>query len=404
MNDVQTRQPAETRSAARRVWWTVGIVSLAVVAITLLAGLDVLGKKQTGADSSGRGKSEAPVVKAVRAGHQDLTLRAEYRGELEADVAELASQSTGRLKDVKVGIGDRFDKGDVLALVDAVQAEGQVTEAQAQVGSADATIRRTTAQLRAAKVELDRGRLLHKEQLVTQQELDALASRLDVLEAELDAAEAQRSQAQARTALLRQQVTETRLIAPFDGAVAERYLDTGSLVQPGVKVLRLVRSGPLRVSFKVPESDVGRIAQGMPMQVTAQAAPDRGFDGKVTRISAEVSRLDRSAGVEGVLAEETSVLRPGMYAEVLIVLGELKNVVTVPAAALVDRSTPGSSAKTGVFVIEPNHARFRSVKVLGRTGDRAAVGGISAGVRVITLGHETLRDGTAIRVAAEGGK
>lgn len=221
-----------------------------------------------------RGKAEAEpkqvrgvLVTLGKAEQRTLTLTARHRGELDTEVAELSAQATGRLAGVDVDIGDDVKQGQVLARVDASQSQRQISEAQAQVKSAEASKRRAAASLAGARLELERGKRLHQEKLMSQQEYDALESRLNVLAAEEDAADAQGGQARARVSLLQQQAKETKIVAPFHGAVAERFLDPGSLVQPGVKVLRVVKSGPLRVRFRVPERDLGRITRGMPVQV-----------------------------------------------------------------------------------------------------------------------------------------
>src|SRR5690606_1689702 len=98
----------------------------------------------------------------------------------------------------------------------------------------------------------------------------------------------------ARAGVQREQRRDTAVIAPFDGAVAERYVDQGSIVAPGTPVLRLIRSGPPRVRFRLAERDLALVDVGMSFSVTTQATGDTAFAGKVTRISAEVSRVDRT--------------------------------------------------------------------------------------------------------------
>jgi RND family efflux transporter MFP subunit len=288
-------------------------------------------------------------------------------------------------------------QGQVLARIDAAQTQRQISEAEAQVRSAEASKQRAKAAREGARIELDRGQKLVREKVMSQQELDALESRVRVLTAEEDAADAQRGQARARVSVLQQQARETKLLAPFDGAVAERFLDAGSLVTPGVKVLRVVRSGPLRVRFRAPERDLGRIKKGMPVEITVQATAEKRFLGKVTRISAEVSRTDRSSAVEAELDAEHEVLRAGMYAEVFLTLGKLDDAVVVPSAALTERDVE-NGREPGVYVVRDRVAHFHTVKILGSSGELTAVEGIALGDQVVTLGHDSLRDGSTIRL------
>src|SRR5690606_15262606 len=142
---------------------------------------------------------------------------------------------------------------------------------------------------------------------------------------------------------------------------------------PGTRVLRLVRRGPLRVRVRVPERDLGRIAVGKELTVTTQATGDRAFPGKVERIAAEVSRLDRTVAVDGVLDAETPELRPGMYAVVSLVLGELVNATVVPSEAIVERAE--ADRKQGVFVFDGGKAVFRALVVEGEADGLSAVTG-----------------------------
>jgi RND family efflux transporter MFP subunit len=388
----------DPRKSRRVVWWSVALLSL--VALVVAAG--GLGLFRSKAEAEPAKTARGVLVNVAKAQKKTLTLVARHRGELDTEASELSAQATGRLAGVDVDIGDIVKKGQVLAHIDAAQTQRQISEAQAQVKSAEASKRRAAASLAGARVELERGKKLHQEKVMSQQELDALDSRLGVLTAEEDAAEAQGGQARARVSVLQQQARETKLLAPFDGAVAERFLDAGSMVTPGVKVLRIVKSGPLRVRFRAPERDLGRIRRGMSVEITVQATAEKRFLGKVTRISAEVSRTDRSAAVEAELDAEYDVLRAGMYAEVFLTLGTLADAVVVPSAALVERDGK-AKGETGVYVVKDRIAHFRPVKILGTSGDLTAVDSVGLDEQVVTLGHDSLRDGSTVRFAEGAG-
>ncbi len=401
---VPARNGAAEATPRRRTVW---VVALAVGAMAV-AGALVLRSRATpedaGAGAGGpRGERAPAPVRAAPVITRDVTVRARYTGELDADAAEIAARTAGLLEEVRVRIGDQVSEGDVLARVDATQARRQVAEARAQVQAAAASERRARAGLGAATAELERTEPLLADRLVSPQEVDALRSRVESVSAEADAARAQADQAQARIALLNEQIADARLTAPFDGAVAERYLDPGAVVSPGTKVLRLVQSGALRVRFRVPERDVGRVQPGLAFEVSTQATGDRRFSGQVTRVSAEVSREDRTVAVEGVLDETISDLRPGMYAEVSVSLGTLEDALAVPGSALVERLGDDGATRTGVFVVTDTSARFVPVSVRGRAGEVVAVEGLGAGMQVVTLGQAQLRDGAPVNVVAEEG-
>src|SRR5690606_28349819 len=150
---------------------------------------------------------------------------------------------------------------------------------------------------------------------------------------------------------LAQGLAQTQVLAPFDGAIAQRYLDPGAIVQPGTPILRMVADGNLRVRFRAPESALSLVDVGQPLTLRTQSTQGETFAGLVTRRSAEVSPVDRSVAVEGELEQKTSRLLPGMYANVTVSAETLKNALVVPNAALVERYRAGQP-QTGVYVVD----------------------------------------------------
>lgn len=391
---------ADVQKKRLRVWALVGVLgAIAITAAVVNHATGAFGGDTKPA--SERAKPKSTPVRVASVTRESLTLSARHPGELDAEIAELAAEVNGRLVSVSVDIGDRVKQGDVLARIDVGPAQREVAEARASVKTAEASRKRAAAELKNARVELERGKLLHKEQIISGQQLDEMKSRVEVLEAQIDATDAQHQQARARVSTLTTALRDANLKAPFDGAVAERYLDPGALVAPARTILRLVKSGPLRVRFRVPERDLGRITQGMKIDVVTHATGAKKFPGKVARIGAEVSRTDRTAIVEGVLDAETDVLRPGMYAEVQLELGTLTDTQVVPSAAIVELALKEGAPDTGVFVVDGETARWTPVTVRGKSGDRTAVDGLIPGAKVVTLGQDGLKDGARVHVPDE---
>lgn len=400
---VETKPVSERPSSARRVWWTVVVVS--VLAAGAAVGRTWVLSKEPVANSGPRAARPKAVQGAV-ARSADISLQEEYRGELAANTAELAAQATGRVLEVRVDLGDSFKKGDVLAVIDAAETRRMLAEASAQVRAAQATKQRGQAELQAAEVEASRARRLLEQQLLSEQEALTRTSRAAVLRSEIASSEANRQAALARVALYREQLAQAELTAPFDGAVAERYLDPGSTAQPGTRLLRLVETGPLRLRFRLTEEHLSRVQVGAPLWVTTLATGETRHPGKVTRISAEVSRTDRTIAVEGMLEPPSVNLRPGMYATVIVELGELKNATLVPSGAVIEKRAQGEDAtqERGVFIIVDGRAHYRAVRVLGRRGDDVALAPLKPGEQVAVFGKESLRDGDLVQLVSSPGQ
>lgn len=380
------------------MWLFVGLISC--VALAAAAWVTWGSESATEEGEKTREKPPRPVELAdAKSG--SIPLMAEYRGELDTDIAELAAQGSGRLLAVNVNLGDTFEKGDVLAKVDAAETRRMFGEASAQAESAVAAKQRAAAQLETAKEEAERGTKLLQENLISQQQLSALRSQVKVLEAEVSAAEAQRSAALARVELYREQLGQAELKAPFSGAVGRRYLDPGATVGPGTPVLRLVKGGPLDVRFRASEIHLSRLTPGTRVEVTTLGTGKRSYEGRLERISAEVSRTDRSVEAEGILLAEHPELRPGMYATVTVSLGKLQDATIVPSAALLSRIVDDGSSERGLYVAEGKQAKYRKVDVIGEHEGQAAVVGIDAGQKVVVQGQDLLSDGARIQVGQE---
>ncbi len=327
-----------------------------------------------------------------------LQLFSEYPGELDADISDLGSKIAGRLTRVAVRLGDRVKEGELLAQVDDSDLQRQFEEVEAQVDVAEANRLQVVAQLEEARSELERLEKLFSDGLISIGEIESARAAAGALEARLKAVEAQKKQSEVRVRLLGQQIDETRLTAPFSGVVAERYLNSGSFVQAGTPIVRLVEAGPLRVRFWVPEEGLAGVSPGVRFEVTTQSTGEQRFSGGVTRLSGEVSRRNRTVAVDGVLETTAAPLRPGMYAQVEMARGSVRGKI-VPGAAVLKRVNASGDEIHGLFTAVDGIAQWRLVRVLGRQDDRIAVeGALSAQDRVLIFGHQDLADGARVTI------
>ena len=289
--------------------------------------------------------------------------------------------------------------GAVLALIEDVDLKNQLQEARGQLGVAQANREKAAAELVGIEADHRRAMELYDQDLLSEQEQQQVTSQYATARANLAAAEAQVVQSAAREAILAEQFANTRVRAPFQAVVADRYLDRGARVQPGTPILRLVEEKPLLVQFRVPERDLSSVLVGADVFVATEATGERTFHGVVRRVAGEVRRNDRTVLVEGELDETDDLLRPGMYAEVSVSLRDLDDALIVPGAALLERVAMDGSRSTGVMVPVDGLAEWRPVTVAGRSGEWSAVAGrLEVGDLVLTLGHTELGNGAPIRI------
>lgn len=379
------------------------IAGLAVAALVLVAAAVFAfgfgSQARAGGQADDATMAQAVPVRAVAARRGHLSVRTAYSGELVGEVSDISPQVSGLLVDVPARIGQHVAAGTVLAVIADVEVRNQLQEARGQLGVAEANRDRAAAELVGVEADYQRAMELYDQGLLSEQEQQQVSSQYATTKANLAAGEAQVQQSTAREALLAEQFANTRVRAPFDAVVSDRYLDRGALVQPGTPILRLVEEAPLLVQFRVPERDLSAVQTGAAFDVATEATAERTFSGIVRRVAGEVRRNDRTVLVEGELAETDELLLPGMYADVSVSLRDLDNALIVPGTALLERVAMDGARSTGVMVPVDGLAQWRAVTVAGRSGEYSAIAGpVEVGELVLTMGHNQLGHGSPVRV------
>ncbi len=393
--------PPDKRKPRRRIsgpWIAVGVAGTVVLAAAAVIALRPSPQAGAAPGADAALAQAVPVrAEAARRGH--LSVRTAYSGELVGEVADISPQVSGLLVEMPTRIGQRVAAGAVLAVIEDIDLKSQFQEASGQLGVAKANRDRAAAELVGVAADYQRAMELYDQNLLSQQEQQQFTSKYATAKANLAAAEAQVQQSAAREAQLAEHFANTRVRAPFNAVVADRYLDRGALVQPGTPILRLVEEAPLMVQFRVPERDLASVQAGAAFDVATEATGEQIFSGTVRRVAGEVRRNDRTVLVEGELVGTNDLLRTGMYADVSVSLRDLDNALIVPGTALLERVAMDGARSVGVLVPVDGLAEWRAVSVAGRSGEFSAVNGrLEAGDLVLTLGHTQLGNGAPIRV------
>jgi HlyD family secretion protein len=372
-----------------------------------------------------------------------------------ARYADIGSSVMGRIVDLRVAEGDRVRRGQVLAVIDPVQARATATAAEAQVSALTADAAAAEQQVRTAEAEraAAEARLLEAEQQLTRQKAlfgEGLAPRSDFDQAQAarDAARAQAASAAAsvdraqqarraatgRTAQARAQAAgsrdilgKTEIAAPMDGVVSRLQVREGEMVvigiqnQPGTTLMTVSDLAAIDAEVKVAEADVLRLSVGLPAQVVLDALPGRRFSGKVVEIGASALPVTGAAAAREFkvvvrLDTPDAALRPGLTCDAEILTAERTNVTTVPLQAVVLRAGPGGSAatsgatpapgpwqggagtgaaspdQTGVFAVEGDVVKFQPVTTGIIGGLSIEVAGVPEGTTIVTGPYQALRD------------
>jgi membrane fusion protein, multidrug efflux system len=334
-------------------------------------------------------KEKPPVpVLVASAEARDMPVTLELVGRAEAyESVTLKARVDGQVAAVDYIEGQHVKAGQVLVRLD----EG---DSAARLRQAEATLARDQANLAKAKSDVSRYSALRNVGFVSEE-------KVDEVRAVLAAAEATVKADQAAVDLARLQLGYTLIRAPFAGVVGARLVFPGSAVKLNDTPLAVVnRVQPLYLSFAVPEKYLGqlrsRLHQGG-IKVSAQVPGETGagVEGDVRFLDNAVDAATGTIQMKAVLANREEHLTPGQFLSVSLILGTLKDVVTVPMEA-VQQGPDGSF----VYVVQPDQtARQRPVKLaLTRDGRAALIEGVAAGETVVTDGHSRLTPKSKVKI------
>jgi multidrug efflux pump subunit AcrA (membrane-fusion protein) len=183
----------------------------------------------------------------------------------------------------------------------------------------------------------------------------------------------------------------------IDGVVKAVLTEVGATVSPAAPLFQVVDMETVEVAVNVPEKRIGRLREGLPVEITVLSYPGRVFHGSVSKLNPVLDPASRTMEVRIRVDNPTHLLKPGMFAEARILLRQEAQIVRIPLAALVDRNG-GQVA----FVVREDRAQEVAVQTAFLQDDTAAVaGGVSAGDQVVVVGQQNLNDGDEVTVAEE---
>ncbi len=276
--------------------------------------------------------------------------------------------------------GASVKEGDVLAVLD--DTEIRISHEQARIALDQAKL-----SLDEAEQNLIRARELFARELISEQEYQTQ-----------DAAHKQRQldfkNREQSFQNLELQLSWTRIWANASGFITERLIEVGGRVNSNQQVFTIEDFNPLLVRVFVPTADSIKLKTGMPASVSSEVLSESTFQGQVTLIN---PRIDVQTGTVRVTVEvydESLRLKPGMFVQVRIAVGQKENVLVIPRKAILYRQN-----KTYAFVVDGGRASQREI-VLGLTEEDFAevASGLEGGETIVSVGVENLKDGQRVDV------
>lgn len=224
----------------------------------------------------------------------------------------VAAAAGGRLEAVFVRPGDRLQRGQVIARLDAAALSRELDQMRASLAETQAAERQ--AVLALADAESRQKRRLSIPESFSKEDLAQAEIQKQQAEAALESARARVSGERARVRQTEIALAESEIRAPFPGTVAERYLDPGATVGAGTPIVRLVSEGGLMVRFAVPQVEAKSLRLEEP--IVASAADLGELRGTIERIAPEIDPASRMIFVEARLDGAASTVQPGAVVRV----------------------------------------------------------------------------------------
>ena len=325
-----------------------------------------------GEDTSGQAmartpaKTSVPVITAL-ATTEPFTETLEALGTAKANESVVI---TPTLEERVVGVyfedGDDVSEGQVLLKLDDSEIQFQLAE--------------TRATLMEQQKQFDRIRQLAKTNATSRSRLDEEQGLLEI--------------ARAKVALMKAQLQDYTIRAPFSGALGTRQISTGAVVDSDTVITTLDDTTRIKLDFTVPEIYLGVLKLGMNVSARSAAYPDRNFEGTVAAISSRVDPETRTLTIRAHIPNPERLLKPGMLLTVDLIKDRSRTLIVPEEAVILEKD------KKYALVVTPENIVTKIEIVTGRRspGKVEVISGLNAGQQVIIKGITRVRSGTSVNV------
>jgi RND family efflux transporter MFP subunit len=402
--------PAKLWRPSRLTVWALCLSILVILIIAFFAGYLPLHSRTLLIAGEAQAREQAlPRVGVIVVGRSSRDRALQLPGNIQATTeAPVLARADGYVKQRLVDIGDRVHAGQTLAVIEAPELDEQVRQAEANLQQARAAVDQANANLQQGRADLDLARVTAKrwgdlvsDGSVSVQENDQYQaqykSKIAAVHALEQALVGQRggiAAAEANLARLENMKGYRTVIAPFDGVITLRNVDTGTLVSNGSTLLfRIAQTSTLRTYLNVPQSHASSVHRGDTASLAVSNLPGRRFSGVVARTANALDPASRTLLVEVHVPNPDGALLPGMYAQVELNSARANPPLLIPSDALI---VSGDGMQ--VALLGPNHRVHLQNIVAGRDyGDRIEVmSGLHEGDTIIASPGDVFSEGNEI--------
>jgi membrane fusion protein (multidrug efflux system) len=282
----------------------------------------------------------------------------------------------GTVDKIHFDSGQSVHEGDILVELDTRQERAQLANLEAQRD--------------LARIQYGRSEELVKAGVISKSEYDNAA--------------AQQKATEAQVGDIKAAIARKTIHAPFSGILGIRQISLGQYLAAGQAIVSLQALNPIYVNFGVPQQDTPKMHIGRALRVTDSDLPGVAFNGKITALDSIINEQTRNIQIQATLQNPGGKLRPGMYVQVELPLGQPRSVIPLPASAI-NYAPYGDSVYVVTDMKDPKSGktyrgvRQQIIKIEGSQGDQVAIiSGLNPGDEVVSAGVFRLRNAAPVEV------
>ena len=278
---------------------------------------------------------------------------------------EIKSEIDGAVEEINFEEGHKVKKGQLLMSVDKSKLEAALAQSEANLKMAETTSKRYET-------------LIETRAISTQ---------------EFDQAQADLAGNRATVDLMKAQLNDATVEAPFDGVMGARMVSLGQFIVKGTSISFLINDNPMKAEFRVSERYLSRIKEKQTIELAIAAYPNEKFKGEVYFIDPQIDELTRTALIKARVPNPDGKLRRGMFANLELIVNVREKAIVIPETALI----PKGDVVTVFIIDSEGKAQPRPVKIGLRQGGIVEVtSGLAAGEKVITEGFQKVGPGSKV--------
>lgn len=305
-------------------------------------------------------------VEVTEVQKQGVNEKFEAVGTIEAiEEITVVSEINASVVDIPFTEGSQIKKGELIAQLDDSQLAAEVSSAEALYAQSLATYNRV-------KKVVD-------QKAGTPQDLDDALASLKVAEANLKLSQAR--------------LDKTRIVAPFNGMIGSRRVSVGSFLRTGDPITELANLNEIRINFSAPERYLSELKKGSEVIVYSPVYPGHEVKGRIIAIEPIIDSDTRTARIVARVQNPGQKFRPGMSANVSVILSKRPEALTIPTEAVF-----ANGNQSFVYIVNADSSVALAPVTLGTQLSNVVeiVGGLQQGTSIVTAGHQKLFPGAKV--------